>query len=82
MGQRVAAAMAMARLMASSSAQSGQATGKNSGVGVAVGDELVLEVLDDVAALAVELQHAAAAGGQLHGLADVVVVAHPAGRFL
>ena len=52
------------------------------GVGVAVGDELVLEVLDDVAALAVELQHAARAGDPLHGLADVVVVAHPAGALL
>ena len=56
----------------------GAGGGEKLGVGVAVGDELVLQVLDDVAALAVELQHSAAPSDHLHGLADVVVVAHPA----
>ena len=45
-------------------------------------DQLVFQVLDDVAALAVELQYAASGGHHFHGLADVVVVAHPVGTLL
>ena len=51
-------------------------------VSMAVSDEFVLQVLDDVAALAVELEHASGPGNHLHGLADVVIVAHPAGALL
>ena len=60
----------------------GAGLGKVLGVGMAVGDELVLQEFDDVAALAVQLQHAAAPGHQVHGLADVVVVAHAARALL
>ena len=42
-----------------------------------LGDELVLQVLDDIAALAVKLEDPTTFGHQLHGLADVVVIAHP-----
>ena len=62
--------------MASSSAQSGQAEGKVGGVDTALADELVLEIVDDVAAFAVELDDAAALGDGLHNLADEVVGAH------
>ena len=48
-------------------------------MGMAFADELVFKVLDDVAAFTVQLQHAASAPDHVHGLADVVIVAHAAG---
>ena len=47
-----------------------------------LGQQLVLQVLDDVAALTVELEYAAAPGHHFHRLADIVVVAHPVGPLL
>ena len=57
----------------------GAGHGEELRVGVTLGDELVLQILDDIAALAVQLQHPAGPGHHLHGAADVIVVAHPAG---
>ncbi len=61
-GQPVSSPMRMARLIASSSVQSGHVAGKSVGSVTALGDGLVLEVVDDVAVLAVELAQAAVGG--------------------
>ena len=54
----------------------GAGGGKVGGVDTALADELVLEIVDDVSAFAVELDDAAALGDSLHNLADEVVGAH------
>ena len=54
----------------------GAGGGEVGGVDTALADELVLEIVDDVATFAVELDDAAALGDGLHNLADEVVGAH------
>ena len=68
--------MRMARLIASSSVHGGQVAGKSVGFTPPGRDGLVLEVVEDVAVLAVELADAAQRRDPLHDLGDELVRAH------